>query len=77
MKYINWRDNGSIKLGVLTDRGVLKVEEAADWAKDMAHGDCRTDRGRSDEKPHGPVVNTLMLCYTYVLCLRVKILINA
>ena len=29
MKYVNWRDNGSIKLGVLTDRGVLKVEEAA------------------------------------------------
>ena len=32
--------------------------------------------GRGSEKGAGPVVNTLMLCYTYVLCLRVKILIN-
>ena len=37
----------------------------------LSHG-----RDRSSEKGAGPVVNTLMLCYTYVLCLRVKILIN-
>jgi hypothetical protein len=40
-------------------------------APGLSHG-----KGRSGEKGAGPVANTLMLCYTYVLCLRVKILIN-
>jgi hypothetical protein len=40
-------------------------------ASGLSHG-----RERGGEKGAGPVVNTLMLCYTYVLCLRVKILIN-
>ena len=40
-------------------------------APGLSHG-----RDRSSEKGASPVVNTLMLCYTYVLCLRVKILIN-
>lgn len=30
MKFINWRDNGGIRLGILTDRGVLQVADAAD-----------------------------------------------
>ncbi|WP_020616979.1 fumarylacetoacetate hydrolase family protein [Paenibacillus daejeonensis] len=29
MKFINWREREEIKLGILTDRGVLKVAEAA------------------------------------------------
>ena len=37
----------------------------------LSHGsDRRSEKGAS------PVANTLMLCYTYVLCLRVNILIN-
>jgi hypothetical protein len=37
-------------------------------APGLSHGS-----DRSSEKGASPVVNTLMLCYTYVLCLRVKI----
>jgi hypothetical protein len=33
--------------------------------------------GASSEKGATCVVNTLMLCYTYVLCPRIIILINA
>jgi hypothetical protein len=34
-------------------------------------GDCRMAQWRRNEKGAGEVVNTPMLCYTYVLCLRV------
>jgi hypothetical protein len=40
-------------------------------APGLSHG-----RNRGSEKGATPVVNTPMLCYTYVLCLRVMILIN-
>jgi hypothetical protein len=40
-------------------------------APELSHG-----KDRGSEKGATPVANTLMLCYTYVLCLRVNILIN-
>ena len=39
--------------------------------------DCRMAQWGRNEKGAGEVVNTPMLCYTYVLCLRVLILISA
>ena len=53
------------------------------WAEDMGREEVLkyplgivACGGGASEKAELRVVNTLMLCYTYVLCLRVKISIN-